>query len=143
MDLMNKVFKDYLGKFIVVFINDILIYSRSKEEHTQYLRITLQVLKEKQLYTKLKKCEFWLEKVTFLGHVVSKDGISVDPSKVEAISQWSRPTNAKEVRSFLGLARYYRRFMESFSKIVMPLTQLTKKMLNLYGLQNARKALKN
>ncbi|KAH9668328.1 hypothetical protein KPL70_021370 [Citrus sinensis] len=143
MDLMNKVFKDYLDKFIVVFIDDILVYSRSKEEHVEHLRITLQTLKEKQLYAKLKKCEFWLEKVTFLGHIMSKDGILVNPSKVEAVSQWSRPTNAKEVRSFLGLAGYYRRFVEGFSKIAMPLTQLTKKMLSLYGLQNAKKALKN
>ena len=127
MDLRNRVFKDYLDKFIVVFINDILIYSQTKEEHAEHLRVTLQTLKEKQFYAKLKKCEFWLEKVTFLGHVVSKDGISVDHSKVEDISQWSRPTNAKEVRSFLGLAGYYRRFVEGFSKISMPLTQLTKK----------------
>ena len=87
----------------MVFIDDILVYSRSKEEHTNHLRITLQTLKEKQFYSKLKKCEFWLKKVTFLGHVVSKDGISVDPSKVEVLSQWSRLTNAKEVISFLGL----------------------------------------
>ncbi|KAH9763374.1 Endonuclease [Citrus sinensis] len=117
IDLTNRVFKDYLDKFIVVFIDDILVYSRSKEEHAEHLRITLQTLKEKQLYAKLKKCEFWLEKVTFLEHVVSKDRISVDPSKVEAVSQWSRPTNAKEVR----------RFVEGFLKIAMPLTQLTKK----------------
>ncbi|KAH9680127.1 hypothetical protein KPL71_026427 [Citrus sinensis] len=95
--------------------------------HEQFIGITLQTLKEKQLYAKLKKCEFWLEKVTFLGHVVSRDGILVDPLKVEVVSQWSRPTNAKEVRSFLGLAGYYRRFVEGFSKIAMPLTQLTKK----------------
>ncbi|XP_024948443.1 uncharacterized mitochondrial protein AtMg00860-like [Citrus sinensis] len=125
MDLMNKAFKDYIHKFTVV--NDILVYSRSKEELTEHLLITLHTLKEKQLYAKLKKCEFLLEKVIFLGHVVSKDGILVDPSKVEVVSQWSRPTNAKEVRSFLGLAGYYRRFVEGFSKIAMPLTQLTKK----------------
>ncbi|KAH9744181.1 hypothetical protein KPL70_003578 [Citrus sinensis] len=122
---MNKAFKDYIHKFTVV--NDILVYSRSKEELTEHLLITLHTLKEKQLYAKLKKCEFLLEKVIFLGHVVSKDGILVDPSKVEVVSQWSRPTNAKEVRSFLGLAGYYRRFVEGFSKIAMPLTQLTKK----------------
>ena len=87
IDLMNMVFKDYLDKFILVFIDNILVYSRSKEEHAQHLGITLQTLKEKQLYAKLKKCEFWLEKVIFLRHIVSKDGISIDPSKVEAISQ--------------------------------------------------------
>ena len=111
MDLMNRVFKQYLDKFVIVFIDDILIYSRDKEEHKEHLKIVLQVLKEKQLYAKFKKCEFWLEQVVFLGHVVSKDGISVDPSKVEAVIKWPTPTNVSEVRSFLGLAGYYRRFV--------------------------------
>ncbi|XP_062088884.1 uncharacterized protein LOC133795448 [Humulus lupulus] len=127
MDLMNRVFKDYLDKFVIVFIDDILVYSRSQEEHEEHLRLTLEKLKEKQLYAKFKKCEFWLENVAFLGHIVSKDGIAVDPSKIEAVSKWNRPTNVSEVRSFLGLAGYYRRFVEGFSKIAMPLTQLTRK----------------
>lgn len=107
IDLMNKVFKDYLYKFIAVFIDVILVYSRTKEEHVEHLRITLQTLKEKQLYAKFKRCEYWLEKVIFLGHVMSKDGISADPSKVEAVSQWSRSTITREFRSFLDLAGYY------------------------------------
>ena len=127
MDLMNKVSKDYLNKFVVVFIDDILVYSRTKEEHVGHQGITLQTLKEKQLYVKFKKYEFWLGRVIFLGHIMSKDGISVDPSKVVVVSQWSKSTNAREVRSFLGFARYYRRFVEGFSKIALLLTQLTKK----------------
>ena len=127
MDLMNRVFKDFLDKFVVVFIDDILVYSKTEEEHEEHLRLTLQTLKEKQLYAKFKKCEFWLDKVVFLGHVISKDGISVDTAKVEAVSNWSQPKNASEVRSFLGLAGYYRRFIEGFSKIALPLTKLTRK----------------
>ena len=127
MDLMHRVLQEYLNEFVIVFIDDILVYSRSKKEHMEHLRTTLQILKENQLYAKFKKCEFWLEKVSFLGHVVSKDSISVDPTKVEAVSKWSRPTNVTEVRSFLGLAGYYRRFVEGFSKIAIPLTQLTRK----------------
>jgi hypothetical protein len=102
MDLMNRVFKPFLDQFVIVFIDDILIYSKSKEEHEQHLRIVLQTLREKQLYAKFSKCEFWLDSVAFLGHVVSKNGISVDPSKVEAVQNWPRPTTVKEIRSFLG-----------------------------------------
>ena len=127
MDLMNRVFKDFLDKFVVVFIDDILVYSKTEEEHEEHLRLTLQTLKEKQLYAKFKKCEFWLDKVVFLGHVISKDGISVDTAKVEAVSNWSQPKNASEVRRFLGLAGYYRKFIEGFSKIALPLTKLTRK----------------
>ena len=127
MDLMNRVFKEFLDKFVIVFIDDILVYSKSHEEHKEHLRVVLRILKEKKLYAKFKKCEFWLEQVTFLGHVVSKDGILVDPGKVEAVSNWPRPTTVSEVRSFLGLAGYYRRFVEGFSKIATPLTMLTRK----------------
>ena len=127
MDLMNRVFEDYIDKFVIVFIDDILVYSKSREEHEQHLRLVLERLKEKQLYAKFKKCEFWLDKVVFLGHVVSKDGIMVDPAKIEAVSQWQQPKNVPEVRSFLGLAGYYRRFVEGFSKIALPMTLLTRK----------------
>ena len=127
MDLMNRVFEEYLDKFVIVFIDDILVYLQSKEDHEQHLRLVLQRLKEKQLYAKFKKCEFWLEKVVFLGHVVSKDGIMVDPAKIESVSQWQKPKNVSEVRSFLGLAGYYRRFVEGFAKIALPMTQLTRK----------------
>ena len=125
MDLMNRVFKEYLDKFVIVFIDDILIYSRSKEDHVEHLRTVLKILKQKKLYAKFKKCEFWLDKIAFLGHIVSSEGISVDPSKVEAVENWPRPKSVSEVRSFLGLAGYYRRFVEGFSKIALPLTQLT------------------
>ena len=127
MDLMNRVFKPFLNQFVVVFIDDILIYSKSKEDHERHLRLVLQVLEEKKLYAKLKKCEFWLDSVAFLGHVISKDGISVDPKKVEAVVEWTRPNNVTEIRSFLGLAGYYRRFVEGFSRLAVPLTRLTQK----------------
>ena len=127
MDLMNRVFKPFLDKFVVVFIDDILIYSKSVEEHENHLRLVLQLLQERKLYAKLKKCEFWLDSVAFLGHVVSKDGIAVDPKKVEAVVEWNRPNSVTEVRSFLGLAGYYRRFVEGFSHLAMPLTRLTQK----------------
>ncbi|RVW29531.1 Transposon Ty3-G Gag-Pol polyprotein [Vitis vinifera] len=127
MDLMNRVFKPYLDQFVVVFIDDILVYSRSREEHEGHLSIVLQTLRDKQLYAKLKKCEFWLDRISFLGHVVSNDGISVDPGKVDAVANWRRPSTVTEIRSFLGLAGYYRRFIEGFSKIALPLTKLTQK----------------
>ena len=113
----------------MVFIDDILEYSKDKEEHAHHLQIVLQTLREHQLYAKLKKCEFWLEEVVFLGHVVSKEGIKVDPQKVKAIMDWLRPTNVTEIRSFLRLAGYYRRFIKDFSKISSPLTNLLKKVV--------------
>ena len=127
MDLMNRVFKPYLDQFVVVFIDDILVYSKSREEHERHLSIVLQTLRDKQLYAKLMKCEFWLDRVSFLGHVVTKDGISVDPGKVDAVLNWRRPNAMIEIRSFLGLGGYYRRFIKGFSKIALPLTRLTQK----------------
>jgi hypothetical protein len=111
----------------VIFIDDILIYSKGLEEHEDHLRIVLQKLREERLYAKFSKCEFWLERISFLGHVISKEGITVDPKKVEAVVNWERPTNVHEIRSFLGLAGYYRRFVEGFSKLSGPLTAITKK----------------
>ena len=112
---------------MVVFIDDILVYSKSREEHERHLSIVLQTLRDKQLYAKLMKCEFWLDRVSFLGHVVTKDGISVDPGKVDVVSNWRRLNTVTEIRSFLGLAGYYRRFIEGFSKIALPLTRLNQK----------------
>ena len=107
--------------------NDILVYSRSEEEHAMHLRLVLQTLREHQLYAKFSKCEFWMDQVAFLGHVVSRDGIQVGSKKIEAIAEWPRPTTIIEVRSFLGLAGYYRRFVKDFSNIATPLTRLTQK----------------
>ena len=127
MDLMNRVFQPHLDRFVIVFIDDILVYSGSSEEHSEHLRIVLQTLRERQLYAKLRKCQFWLDRVTFLGHVISVEGVSVDPQKIEAVVNWKSPKNVLEVRSFLGLAGYYRKFVEGFSKIAAPLTKLTRK----------------
>jgi len=127
MDYMNWIFRPFLNKFIVVFINDILIYSNTQEEHAEHLRLVLSVLREKQLYVKLSKCEFWMDELQFLGHVIFAHDIVVDPAKVKAVVKWESPKSAIEIRSFVGLASYYRRFIEGFSKIVAPLTQLTRK----------------
>ena len=143
MDLMNRVFKPFVDKFVAVFIDDILIYSKSMEEHENHLRLVLQLLQEKKLYAKLKKCELWLDSVAFLRHVVSKDGITVDPKKVEAVVEWNRPNSVTKVRSFLGLAGYYRRFVEGFSHLAMPLTRLTQRELSLSGPESVKKASKN
>ena len=127
MDYMNRIFQAYLDQFVVIFIDDILIYSRTPQEHGEHLRIVLSVLQEKQLFAKLSKCEFWMSEVKFLGHVISRGGVAVDPSKVEAVINWERPRNASEVRSFLGLAGYYRRFIKGFSQSALPMTKLTRK----------------
>ncbi|GJU31372.1 putative reverse transcriptase domain-containing protein, partial [Tanacetum coccineum] len=108
MDLMNRVCKPYLDKFIIVFIDDILIYSKTKEDHENHLRLMLDLLRKEKLYAKFSKCEFWLQEVHFIRHVVNHDGIHVDPSKIKAVKSWKAPTKPSEVRSFLGLARYYR-----------------------------------
>ncbi|KAL0559098.1 hypothetical protein IC582_003688 [Cucumis melo] len=127
MDLMNRVFREFLNTFVIVFIDDILIYSKTEAEHERHLRMVLQTLRDNKLYAKFSKCKFWLKQVSFLGHVVSKAGVSVDPAKIEAVTGWTRPSTVSEVRSFLGLAGYYRRFVENFSRIATPLTQLTRK----------------
>ncbi|KAD6794782.1 hypothetical protein E3N88_05678 [Mikania micrantha] len=127
MDLMNRVCRPYLDKFVIVFIDDILIYSRNQQEHAQHLKLILELLAREQLYAKFSKCEFWLREVQFLGHVVNENGIQVDPSKIKAVEQWETPRTPTEIRQFLGLAGYYRRFIKNFSKIALPLTTLTQK----------------
>ncbi|KAJ9566027.1 hypothetical protein OSB04_001993 [Centaurea solstitialis] len=119
--------RPYLDKFVIVFIDDILIYSQSKEDHEQHLRLILELLKAEKLYAKFSKCELWIREVHFLGHVVNKEGIHVDPTKVEAVKKWEAPKTPTEIRQFLGLAGYYRRFIANFSKIAQPLTTLMQK----------------
>ncbi|GJY15758.1 putative reverse transcriptase domain-containing protein [Tanacetum coccineum] len=127
MDLMNRVCKPYLDKFVIVFIDDILIYSKDEREHEEHLKAILELLKKEKLYAKFSKCEFWIPKVQFLGHVIDSRGIHVDPAKIESIKDWASPKTPTEIRQFLGLAGYYRRFIEGFSKIAKSMTKLTQK----------------
>jgi hypothetical protein len=127
MNLMNKVFMEYLDRFVVVFIDDFLIYSRSESDHEEHLILVPPKLRDNQLYAKYSKCEFWIDKVSFLGHIISNGGIAVDPAKVKEIMEWRVPTTITKIRSFLGLAGYYWRFIEGFSKIAKPMTSLLEK----------------
>jgi hypothetical protein len=124
MYLMNK---DFLDKFVMVFINDILVYLRSEEEREDHLHLVLQKLRDHKLYAKLSKCEFWLKQVAFLGHIISKGGIVVDPSKIQDVLSWNAAMSVSDIQSFLGLAGYYRRFIEGFLKISKPMTELLEK----------------
>ncbi|WVZ80118.1 hypothetical protein U9M48_027621 [Paspalum notatum var. saurae] len=126
MNMMNLIFKEELDQFVMVFTDDILIYSKTREQHEKHLRAVLEKLRRNQLYGKFSKCEFWLKKVAMLRHVLIAEGVSVDPEKIEAVSNWKTPRNVTEIRSFLGLAKYYRRFIENFSKIAKPMTELLK-----------------
>nr|GEW96929.1 putative reverse transcriptase domain-containing protein [Tanacetum cinerariifolium] len=127
IDLMNRVCKPYLDKFVIVFIDDILIYSKNEKEHKEQLKAILELLKKDKLYAKFLKCEFWIPKVQFIGHVIDSRGIHVDPAKIESIKDWESPKTATEIRQFLGLAGYYRRFIEGLSKIAISMTKLTQK----------------
>jgi hypothetical protein len=127
MYLMNKVFMEYLDTFVVVFIDDILIFSKTEEEHEKHLRLVLEKLKSNQLYAKFSKYEFWLTEVSFLGHVISAEGVSVDPSKVKDVLNWMLLMNASEIQSFLGLAGYYHRLIKDLSKIAKPMMKLLEK----------------
>ncbi|GJZ21342.1 putative reverse transcriptase domain-containing protein [Tanacetum coccineum] len=130
MDLMNRVCKPYLDKFVIVFIDDILIYSKNKKEHEEHLKAILELLKKDELYAKFSKCEFWIPKIQFLGHMIDCQGIHVDPAKIESIKDWASPKTPTEIRQFLGLIGYYRRFIEGFSKIAKPMTKLTQKKVS-------------
>ncbi|GJV01806.1 putative reverse transcriptase domain-containing protein [Tanacetum coccineum] len=127
MDLMNRVCKPYLDKFVIVLIDDILIYLKNKQEHEEHLKLILELLKKEELYAKFSKCEFWIPKVQFLGHVIDSKGIHVDPAKIESIKDWAPPKSPTKIRQFLGLVGYYQRFIEGFSKIAKPMTKLTQK----------------
>jgi hypothetical protein len=127
MKLMNKVFMEYLDQFVVVVIDDILVYYQNEEAHEDHLRLVLQKLHNNQLYAKFSKCDFWLKEVAFLGHIITNGGIKVHPGKISEILNWKQPTDVSKIRSFLGLSGYYRRFIKGFSKIVKPLTSLLEK----------------
>ncbi|XP_066365128.1 uncharacterized mitochondrial protein AtMg00860-like [Miscanthus floridulus] len=125
--MMNKVFMDELDKFVVVFIGDILVYSATVEEHEHHLRIVLEKLRQNKLYAKFSKCEFWLEEIAFLGHILTVEGVAINPTKIESVKEWEQPRNVTDIQSFLGLAGYYCRFIKNFSKIAKPMTNLLKK----------------
>jgi RNase H-like domain found in reverse transcriptase/Reverse transcriptase (RNA-dependent DNA polymerase)/Integrase zinc binding domain len=127
MTLMNDIFREYLDQFVIIYLDDILIYSKTKGEHMQHVNLVLRKLRENRLYGKLSKCEFFKEEVEYLGHYISSQGISVDQQKINAVKTWPIPTNISELRSFLGLASYYRKFVKGFSAIAAPLTQLLHK----------------
>ncbi|GJV66635.1 putative reverse transcriptase domain-containing protein [Tanacetum coccineum] len=130
IDLMNRVCKPYLDKFVIVFIDDILIYLKNKLEQEEHLKLILELLKKEELYAKFSKCEFWIPKVQFLGHMIDSQGIHVDPAKIKSIKDWASPKSPTEIHQFLGLTWYYRRFIEGFSKIAKPMTKLTQKKVN-------------
>ena len=126
MKLMNNVLRPYLGKFVVVFLDDILIYSRTREEHLEHLRKVFQLLRENSLYAKESKCEFFAEEVKYLGHIISRDGIRMDREKVQAILEWLEPKNLEELQIFLGMSGFYRRFIRDYAKIAVPMTNQLK-----------------
>jgi hypothetical protein len=130
MCLMNNVLNKFLENFVLVFIDDILIYSKNREEHEEHLRLVLQVLREHQLYAKFSKCDFFQKKIHYLGHVLSEEGVAVDPDKIKSIMEWPTPKDVSDIRSFMSLARYYKRFIKGFSKIWSPITTLQKKGTN-------------
>jgi hypothetical protein len=140
MYLVNSVFITKLDKFVVVFIDDILIYSKNEKEHAKHLRIVLQHLRDHKLYAKFSKCEFWLKSVKFLGHTISQDGISVDPSKVQEVMDWKPPKSVHQIRSFLDLVEYYHRFIPDFSRIAKPMTELLKKGVKFVWSEACEKA---
>nr|GEU83998.1 hypothetical protein [Tanacetum cinerariifolium] len=140
MDLMNQVSKPYLDRFVIIFIDDILIYFKSRKEHEGNLKLILSLLKKEELYATFSKCEFWLSKVQFLGHMIDSEGIHVDPTKIEFIKDWASPKTPTEIRQFLGLVGYYRRFIKIFSKIARPMTKLTQKRVKFDWVEKTKAA---
>jgi hypothetical protein len=138
MYLMISVLMPELDKFVVVFIDDILVYSKNKEEHAGHLHVVLQRLRKHRLYAKLSKCDFWLKEIKFLGHTISQAGIAIDPDKVQEVMNWKPPTTVHQIRSFLVLAGYYRRFVLDFSRIAKHITELLKKEASLFGVRSAK-----
>jgi bacterioferritin-associated ferredoxin len=132
MYFMNSVFMPELDKFVMVFIDDILIYSKTEDDHANHIHVILQRLHDHRLYAKFSKCEFWLDSVKFLGHTISSEGISVDPTKVQEVMDWKPPTSVHQIRSFLGLAGYCRRCISDFSKIAKSMTELLKKEVKFH-----------
>ena len=139
MCLMNNGFSKYMDKFVLVFLNDIRIYSKNEEEHEEHLRTGLKLLREHKLYAKLSKYDFYKNKIHYLSHIISEEGISVDPEKIEAIMNWPTPRNVTDMRSFMGLAGYYKRFIEGFSKVAHAITSLQNKGTNLNRLRSVKK----
>jgi hypothetical protein len=142
MRLMNHVLRTFIGKFVVVYFDDILIYSKTLEDHVEHIQCVLAVLREQKLYTNLEKCTFCTDKVVFLGFVVSGQGVEVDAEKVKVVHEWMPPQNVSQVRSFLGLTGFYRRFVKDFSTIAAPINELTKKEVPFKWEEAQRKAFK-
>ena len=125
--VMNRIFQQHLGKFVLVYLDDILVFSKTQEEHLEHLRKVFEILRENKLFAKLTKCRFAKSELEYLGHAVGKDGIKVDPRKIETVTTWARPNDVSQLRSFLGLSNYFRRFFQGYSTLVAPLTHLTRK----------------
>jgi len=127
---MNNLFQEYIDKFVSIYIDDILVFSKSKEEHLEHLKIVLDILRDAKLYGKMSKSEFFKTEMEFLGHIVTRDGIKVDPHKVQVVRDWKTSKNIHDVRSFLGMCNYYRKFIEQYAHIIGPLTKLLRKNVN-------------
>jgi hypothetical protein len=141
MDLMHKIFRDLLDKGVVIFLDDILIYSKSADEHERLLREVFTRLEDNKMYCKESKCEFWRTEVTFLGHVINKHGVSMEASKISAVTNWPRPNDPSDIRSFLGLAGFYRRFIRRFSSIAAPLAKFEWLDVHEHAFQSLKSAL--
>ena len=135
---MNNIYRKYLEKFVLVFFDDILMFSKTKEEHDEHLRIVLELLRENQLYAKRSKCEFYKARVEYLGHMISSNGVEVNDDKVEAVRSWPIPRTPKHIKSFLGMTGFYRKFIHRYSHIAAPMTRLLRKDVNLFGMRSAK-----